>query len=72
MENACTFLFLNTSFVSLACINLEHVHYLVLFWVILVFYGWQGFDEYMNLVLEDAEEVNIKKKSRKSLGNSIS
>ncbi|KAG6740799.1 hypothetical protein POTOM_056268 [Populus tomentosa] len=27
-----------------------------------------GFDEYMNLVLEDAEEVNIKKKSRKSLG----
>ncbi|KAL3586344.1 hypothetical protein D5086_013211 [Populus alba] len=29
-----------------------------------------GFDEYMNLVLEDAEEVNIKKKSRKSLGES--
>lgn len=28
----------------------------------------QGFDEYMNLVLDDAEEVNIKKKSRKSLG----
>ncbi|XWS27304.1 hypothetical protein CRYUN_Cryun26dG0103300 [Craigia yunnanensis] len=27
-----------------------------------------GFDEYMNLVLDDAEEVNIKKKSRKSLG----
>ncbi|KAI9192624.1 hypothetical protein LWI28_025624 [Acer negundo] len=27
-----------------------------------------GFDEYMNLVLEDAEEVSIKKKSRKSLG----
>ncbi|KAF7123178.1 hypothetical protein RHSIM_Rhsim12G0214100 [Rhododendron simsii] len=27
-----------------------------------------GFDEYMNLVLEDAEEVNIKKKSRKALG----
>ncbi|KAJ6742932.1 SMALL NUCLEAR RIBONUCLEOPROTEIN E [Salix viminalis] len=32
--------------------------------------GWRmlGFDEYMNLVLEDAEEVNVKKKSRKSLG----
>ncbi|EXB39658.1 hypothetical protein L484_017131 [Morus notabilis] len=29
-----------------------------------------GFDEYMNLVLDDAEEVNIKKKSRKSLGAS--
>ena len=28
----------------------------------------QGFDEYMNLVLDDAEEVNIKKKSKKSLG----
>ncbi|CAN1173398.1 Small nuclear ribonucleoprotein E [Linum perenne] len=28
-----------------------------------------GFDEYMNLVLDDAEEVNVKKKSRKSLGN---
>ncbi|XVE71762.1 hypothetical protein DITRI_Ditri10aG0177800 [Diplodiscus trichospermus] len=27
-----------------------------------------GFDEYMNLVLDDAEEVNIKKKCRKSLG----
>ncbi|KAK6128079.1 hypothetical protein DH2020_038162 [Rehmannia glutinosa] len=28
----------------------------------------QGFDEYMNLVLDDAEEVNVKKKSRKELG----
>ncbi|KAL3825036.1 hypothetical protein ACJIZ3_021065 [Penstemon smallii] len=27
-----------------------------------------GFDEYMNLVLDDAEEVNVKKKSRKQLG----
>ncbi|KAL5102318.1 hypothetical protein RYX36_006645, partial [Vicia faba] len=27
-----------------------------------------GFDEYMNLVLDDAEEVNVKKKSRKTLG----
>lgn len=28
----------------------------------------QGFDEYMNLVLDEAEEVLIKKKSRKPLG----
>lgn len=27
-----------------------------------------GFDEYMNLVLEDAEEVSVKRKTRKSLG----
>uniref|UniRef100_A0A2N9IK25 Small nuclear ribonucleoprotein E n=1 Tax=Fagus sylvatica TaxID=28930 RepID=A0A2N9IK25_FAGSY len=27
-----------------------------------------GFDEYMNLVLDDAEEVNVKKKSKKTLG----
>ena len=27
-----------------------------------------GFDEYMNLVLDDAEELTIKKKTRKSLG----
>ncbi|PIA45665.1 hypothetical protein AQUCO_01600114v1 [Aquilegia coerulea] len=27
-----------------------------------------GFDEYMNLVLDDAEEVNIKKHTRKTLG----
>ncbi|XP_031247882.1 small nuclear ribonucleoprotein E-like [Pistacia vera] len=27
-----------------------------------------GFDEYMNLVLDDAETVHIKKKTRKSLG----
>ncbi|KAG6414111.1 hypothetical protein SASPL_126829 [Salvia splendens] len=27
-----------------------------------------GFDEYMNLVLDEAEEVNIKKNSRKQLG----
>ncbi|KAI5421402.1 hypothetical protein KIW84_045002 [Lathyrus oleraceus] len=26
-----------------------------------------GFDEYMNLVLDDAEEVNVKKKSRNTL-----
>ena len=28
----------------------------------------QGFDEYMNLVLEDAEEVNKKKGTRKTVG----
>jgi len=27
-----------------------------------------GFDEYMNLVLDDAEEVHLKTKKRKSLG----
>jgi len=27
-----------------------------------------GFDEYMNLVLEDAEEVSVKRNSRKPLG----
>jgi len=28
----------------------------------------QGFDEYMNLVLDEAEEVHMKAKTRKSLG----
>jgi len=27
-----------------------------------------GFDEFMNVVLDDAEEVNIKKKTRRKLG----
>lgn len=27
-----------------------------------------GFDEYMNLVLDDAEEVSVKRKARKPLG----
>ena len=27
-----------------------------------------GFDEYMNLVLDDAEELSLKKKTRKTLG----
>jgi small nuclear ribonucleoprotein E len=27
-----------------------------------------GFDEYMNLVLDDAEEICLKKKTRKPLG----
>jgi small nuclear ribonucleoprotein E len=30
-----------------------------------------GFDEYMNLVLDDAEEINVKKDTRKSLGQLI-
>jgi hypothetical protein len=34
----------------------------------LAVYVWQGFDEYMNLVLDDAEEINVKKDTRKSLG----
>ena len=28
----------------------------------------QGFDEFMSLVLDDAEEVSIKKNTRKPLG----
>jgi hypothetical protein len=28
----------------------------------------QGFDEYMNVVLDDAEELSIKKKTRTALG----
>ena len=32
----------------------------------------QGFDEYMNLVLDDAEEVHIKKNTRKPLGDLLS
>eukprot|EP00898_Chlorokybus_atmophyticus_P001932 jgi/Chlat1/273/Chrsp1S03054 len=27
-----------------------------------------GFDEYMNLVLEDAEELSVKKQTRRALG----
>ncbi|XP_022988523.1 small nuclear ribonucleoprotein E-like isoform X1 [Cucurbita maxima] len=35
---------------------------------VIIFLTEQGFDEYMNLVLDDAEEVNVKKKSKKALG----
>ncbi len=28
----------------------------------------QGFDEYMNLVLDNAEELSMKKKTRRQLG----
>ena len=31
-------------------------------------YSLQGFDEYMNLVLDEAEEVSMKRKTRKPLG----
>lgn len=30
--------------------------------------SFKGFDEYMNLVLDDAEEVNKKKGTRKTIG----
>ena len=33
-----------------------------------LFLTLQGFDEYMNLVLDDAEEVNKKKGTRKTVG----
>ena len=32
------------------------------------FHAVQGFDEYMNLVLDEAEEVSMKRKTRKPLG----
>lgn len=32
----------------------------------------QGFDEYMNLVLDEAEEVSVKHKARKPLGEPLS
>uniref|UniRef100_A0A673WRP4 Small nuclear ribonucleoprotein E n=1 Tax=Salmo trutta TaxID=8032 RepID=A0A673WRP4_SALTR len=35
---------------------------------IVSFYQHCGFDEYMNLVLDDAEEVHMKTKNRKPLG----
>ena len=28
----------------------------------------QGFDEYMNLVLDEAEEISVKRKTRKAVG----
>jgi len=31
----------------------------------------KGFDEYMNLVLDDAEEVHLKTKKRRPLGNNV-
>ena len=31
----------------------------------------QGFDEYMNVVLEEAEEVYLKNKTRRPIGNYI-
>ena len=31
----------------------------------------QGFDEYMNLVLDEAEEVSMKRKTRKALGEAL-
>lgn len=31
----------------------------------------QGFDEYMNLVLDDAEEVSVKRKTRKAVGKNV-
>lgn len=31
-------------------------------------FTFQGFDEYMNLVLDEAEEVHLKSKTRKPIG----
>ena len=32
----------------------------------------KGFDEFMNIVLEEAEEVNVKTKKREALGTHLS
>ncbi|KAJ0081515.1 hypothetical protein Patl1_11926 [Pistacia atlantica] len=56
----CTFCILFLYFFNLIFRFLQSVSDF-LFW---------GFDEYMNLVLDDAEEVHIKKKTRKSLEGS--
>ena len=55
---------------------MRRVWFLILFVMCACACGWacccvvvaQGFDEYMNLVLDDASEVDMKQKSRKSLG----
>lgn len=36
--------------------------------IVILFDSLQGFDEFMNLVLDDAHEVNVKKGTRKSVG----
>lgn len=36
-----------------------------------VYFVCQGFDEYMNLVLDEAEEVHMKTKNRKTLGRML-
>ena len=35
---------------------------------VICYVPFQGFDEYMNLVLDDAEEVHLKTKKRRPLG----
>lgn len=32
----------------------------------------KGFDEYMNLILDDAEEVNLKTSTREKIGSLLS
>ncbi len=32
----------------------------------------QGFDEYMNIVLDNADEINLKTKTKKPIGSSSS
>lgn len=49
--------------------------YFFFFKILIFFLHWvtptprpQGFDEYMNITVDDAEEVSVKKKQRKPLG----
>ena len=52
---------LNPQIITTVCVHF----YLVPEVLTLVFVHMQGFDEYMNLVLDDAEEINVKKNTRK-------
>ena len=44
------------------------VHFSLLYGIHNVMLMFQGFDEYMNLVLDEAEEVHMKQGTRKNLG----
>ena len=37
-------------------------------WKLMINFGVAGFDEYMNLVLDEATEVHTKRKTEKKLG----
>ena len=57
-----------TDFFSVVCLSwnlvLNAVH-------LTMDFALQGFDEYMNLVLDDAEEVSMKRKTRKTVGKTF-
>ena len=53
---------LTVFYVGLRCM----LFYILVLWIECVVV--KGFDEYMNLVLDEAEEVHMKTKNRKTLG----